>query len=94
VPRAGSYQWPFYLIIDQQMEHDWLGMITNPEELPIGMTVGSINKNNPRTGSYLVTKNKYGKPLSFLLALKKSAAKLFFFFLLLKKPSANIYKYS
>jgi beta-glucanase (GH16 family) len=43
VPGAGTYQWPFdqpfYLIIDQQMEHEWPGMITNPEELPISMTV-------------------------------------------------------
>ena len=43
VAGAGTYQWPFdqpyYLIIDQQMEHEWPGMITNPEELPISMTV-------------------------------------------------------
>jgi beta-glucanase (GH16 family) len=43
VPGAGTYQWPFdqpfYLLIDQQMEHEWPGMITNPEELPISMTV-------------------------------------------------------
>ncbi|WP_431125928.1 glycoside hydrolase family 16 protein [Flagellimonas flava] len=40
---AGTYQWPFdqpfYLLIDQQMEHEWPGMITHPEELPISMTV-------------------------------------------------------
>lgn len=40
---AGTYQWPFdqpyYLIIDQQMEHEWPGKITNPNELPISMTV-------------------------------------------------------
>ena len=40
---AGTFQWPFdqpfYLIIDQQMEHEWPGMITHPEELPISMTV-------------------------------------------------------
>ncbi len=40
---AGTYQWPFdqpfYLLIDQQMEHEWPGKITNPEELPISMTV-------------------------------------------------------
>lgn len=43
VTGAGTYQWPFdqpfYLLIDQQMEHEWPGMITNPEELPINMTV-------------------------------------------------------
>jgi len=43
VPGAGTYQWPFdqpfYLLIDQQMEGDWPGKITNPEELPIDMTV-------------------------------------------------------
>lgn len=43
VPGAGTYQWPFdqpfYLLIDQQMEHEWPGKITNPEELPISMTV-------------------------------------------------------
>lgn len=43
VVEAGTYQWPFdqpfYLIIDQQMEHIWPGMITRPEELPISMTV-------------------------------------------------------
>ena len=40
---AGSFQWPFdqafYLLIDQQMEHEWPGMITHPEELPISMTI-------------------------------------------------------
>lgn len=43
VQGAGTYQWPFdqpfYLIIDQQMEHEWPGTITNPEELPISMAV-------------------------------------------------------
>lgn len=43
VPGAGTFQWPFdqpfYLIIDQQMEHEWPGRITRPEELPISMTV-------------------------------------------------------
>lgn len=43
IPGAGTYQWPFdqpfYLLIDQQMEHEWPGKITNPEELPINMTV-------------------------------------------------------
>ncbi|MCL6267193.1 glycoside hydrolase family 16 protein [Flagellimonas myxillae] len=43
VAGAGTYQWPFdqpfYLLIDQQMEHAWPGMITHPEELPISMTV-------------------------------------------------------
>ena len=43
VPGAGTYQWPFdqpfYLIIDQQMEHDWPGPISRPYELPISMTV-------------------------------------------------------
>ena len=43
LPGAGTFQWPFdqpfYLIIDQQMEHEWPGMITQPEELPISMTV-------------------------------------------------------
>ena len=43
VPGAGTFQWPFdqpfYLIIDQQMEHDWPGKITRPYELPISMTV-------------------------------------------------------
>ncbi len=43
IPGAGTYQWPFdqpfYLIIDQQMEHEWPGMITDPGELPISMTV-------------------------------------------------------
>lgn len=43
VPEGGTFQWPFdqpfYLLIDQQMEHEWPGMITNPEELPISMTV-------------------------------------------------------
>ena len=43
VPGAGTYQWPFdqpfYLLIDQQMEHEWPGKITKPEELPISMTV-------------------------------------------------------
>ena len=43
VAGGGTYQWPFdqpfYLLIDQQMEHEWPGMITHPEELPISMTV-------------------------------------------------------
>ncbi len=43
VPGAGTYQWPFdqpfYLLIDQQMDHEWPGRITRPEELPISMTV-------------------------------------------------------
>ena len=43
VPGAGTFQWPFdqpfYLIIDQQMEHDWPGPISRPYELPISMTV-------------------------------------------------------
>jgi len=43
VPGAGTFQWPydqpFFLMIDQQMEHKWPGPITNPEELPISMTV-------------------------------------------------------
>jgi len=43
VAGAGTFQWPFdqpfYLLIDQQMEHEWPGKITNPEELPISMTV-------------------------------------------------------
>lgn len=43
IPGAGTFQWPFdqpfYLLIDQQMEHQWPGMITRPEELPISMTV-------------------------------------------------------
>lgn len=43
VAGAGTYQWPFdqpfYLLIDQQMEHAWTGKITHPEELPISMTV-------------------------------------------------------
>ena len=43
VDGGGTYQWPFdqpfYLLIDQQMEHEWPGMITHPEELPISMTV-------------------------------------------------------
>jgi len=43
VAEGETYQWPFdqpfYLLIDQQMEHEWPGMITNPEELPISMTV-------------------------------------------------------
>lgn len=43
VKEDDTYQWPFdqpfYLIIDQQMEHAWPGKITNPEELPISMTV-------------------------------------------------------
>jgi len=43
LPGAGTFQWPFdqpfYLIIDQQMEHDWPGKITRPYELPISMTV-------------------------------------------------------
>jgi beta-glucanase (GH16 family) len=43
VPGAGTYQWPFdqpfYLLIDQQMEGSWPGPISNPEELPIDMTV-------------------------------------------------------
>ncbi len=43
VPGAGTFQWPFdqpfYLIIDQQMEHEWPGPISRPEELPISMTV-------------------------------------------------------
>ena len=43
VPGAGTYQWPFdqpfYLFLDQQMEGSWPGKITNPEELPIDMTV-------------------------------------------------------
>ncbi|MBR9997896.1 MAG: glycoside hydrolase family 16 protein [Cyclobacteriaceae bacterium] len=43
VPGAGTYQWPFdqpfYLLIDQQLEGSWPGLITNPEELPIDMTV-------------------------------------------------------
>lgn len=40
---AGTFQWPFdqpfYLILDQQMEHEWPGKITHPEELPISMTI-------------------------------------------------------
>lgn len=40
---AGTFQWPFdqafYLILDQQMEHSWPGMITHPEELPISMSI-------------------------------------------------------
>ena len=43
VPGAGTFQWPFdqpfYLLIDQQMEHEWPGPISRPEELPISMTV-------------------------------------------------------
>ena len=43
VPGAGTYQWPFdqpfYLLIDQQLEGSWPGKITNPEELPISLTV-------------------------------------------------------
>jgi beta-glucanase (GH16 family) len=43
VPGAGTFQWPydqpFYLLIDQQLEGSWPGKITNPEELPINMTV-------------------------------------------------------
>lgn len=43
VAGGGTYQWPFdqpfYLLIDQQMEHEWPGMITHLEELPISMTV-------------------------------------------------------
>jgi beta-glucanase (GH16 family) len=43
VPGAGTYQWPFdqpfYMIIDQQMEGEWPGKITRPQELPISMTV-------------------------------------------------------
>ncbi len=43
VPGAGTFQWPFdqpfYLLIDQQMEHEWPGPISHPEELPISMTV-------------------------------------------------------
>lgn len=43
VKEDDTYQWPFdqpfYLIIDQQMEHEWPGKITNPKELPISMTV-------------------------------------------------------
>lgn len=46
VPGAGTYQWPFdqpfYLLIDQQMEHEWPGKITNPEELPVNMTVDRV----------------------------------------------------
>lgn len=40
---GGTFQWPFdqpfYIIIDQQMEHVWPGPISHPEELPISMTV-------------------------------------------------------
>jgi len=43
VPGAGTFQWPydqpFYLFLDQQLEGSWPGKITNPEELPISMTV-------------------------------------------------------
>jgi hypothetical protein len=43
VPGAGTYQWPFdqpfYLLLDQQLEGNWPGKITDPEELPIDMTV-------------------------------------------------------
>lgn len=43
VPGGGTFQWPFdqpfYIIIDQQMEHVWPGPISHPEELPISMTV-------------------------------------------------------
>ena len=43
VDGAGTFQWPFdqpyYLLLDQQMEHEWPGMITRPEELPISLTV-------------------------------------------------------
>lgn len=39
---GGTFQWPFdqpfYLIVDQQLE-GWPGNVTNPEELPIDMTV-------------------------------------------------------
>ena len=42
IPGAGTFQWPFdqpfYLIVDQQLE-GWPGKVTNPEELPISMTV-------------------------------------------------------
>ncbi len=42
IPGAGTFQWPFdqpfYLIIDQQLE-GWPGKVTNPDELPIDMTV-------------------------------------------------------
>lgn len=43
VPGAGTFQWPFdqpfYLFLDQQLEGNWPGKITNPEELPINMVV-------------------------------------------------------
>ncbi len=46
VPGAGTYQWPFdqpfYLFLDQQLEGSWPGKITNPEELPIDMTVDYV----------------------------------------------------
>lgn len=43
VPGAGTFQWPFdqpfYLFLDQQLEGNWPGKITNTEELPINMVV-------------------------------------------------------
>jgi len=43
VKGAGTYQWPFdqpfFLFIDQQLEGSWPGKVTNPDELPISMTV-------------------------------------------------------
>ena len=42
VPGAGTFQWPydqpFFLIVDQQLE-GWPGKVTNPEELPIDMSI-------------------------------------------------------
>jgi beta-glucanase (GH16 family) len=47
VPGAGTFQWPFdqpfFLMIDQQMEHTWPGPITNSKELPISMTVDWVH---------------------------------------------------
>ena len=43
VPEAGTHQWPFdqpfFLYIDQQLEGEWPGKVTHPEELPINMVV-------------------------------------------------------
>lgn len=43
VEENNTLQWPFdqpyYLFLDQQMEHEWPGKITNPDQLPISMDV-------------------------------------------------------
>jgi len=41
-PRVVEFDQPSYLLIDQRMEHEWPGKISNPEDLPINMTIDWI----------------------------------------------------